>query len=128
MVSTAATVTTSSANGSVSLSCELHGYLRDESKPKWYLAGTSAPLMNSAKYSIVTSDGTLPTISSGGMSVPSKIVVLTINNLKVADAGLYQCQYSTTGVQSSSTSLSVDGVSVSQSPGAIHFDCTLGQP
>ena len=115
MVSTTAIVRAASADRSVLLYCELHGYLRDASGPKWYLAGSSTPIMNGTKYSIATADGTLPTVSSGGMLVPSKIVVLTIKALEEADAGLYQCQYSTAGVLSSTT-LSVNGTS-----GAIHF-------
>ena len=78
--------------GHVVLACEIHGFLRSTDPPTWLNKNGSQIDPSSLKYSITSSETSLPAIlTSDGSSVPGLRSTLTIWHLHQADEGNYTC-------------------------------------
>ena len=78
--------------GQVTLTCDVHGFLRSTNPPMWLGRDGSPINSNIPKYTIDTSDSSRPAVLiSNGNSVPGLRSTLIINQLRMGDEGTYTC-------------------------------------
>lgn len=77
--------------GSVTLSCEVHGYVTNPVSMIWTKEGSSGELTNSSKYSITFGVGMNELVFLDGDTTLSTVSFLTIMLLSVDDRGNYTC-------------------------------------
>ena len=105
------TTVTAQINSSVTLSCEIYGYLADGAEPhiSWQKLPSTAITSNDPLYIISDTNGSKQIQNGGSTPGPSFVSSLTIDVVDETVAGTYLCSSTATGATIPSIKLTVTG-------------------
>ena len=82
----------------VELGCEMSGYIRPDNDLYWIVNGVPLDLTanDGSKYRVSYRNGSNVSQFGGSSTIPSRVVVLTILDVNLADSGAYSCAINNT--------------------------------
>ena len=92
------TVRTFNDSQFVELGCDMSGYIRPDKDLLWIVNGAPATT-NDSKYRVSYRDGNNVAQFGGKTTIPSRVAVLTILDVNLADSGVYSCEINNTNLK-----------------------------